>query len=108
MQLSDNDVQWINRTTDDIMTGKIRVKPEVGNCKSILELFDHMTTKNLKDDISERDRADYERHMKRMILKNMVTEEYVKMQPIFQSYVLKGNWEKVWNEFVVSQLYLQS
>ena len=107
MQLSDNDIQWIDRTTDALLAGKLKVKPEAGNSKSILAVFEHMTTTGLVEGISEKARADYERNMKRMILKNMVTEAYVKMLPVFHSYVLKGNWEKVWNEFVVTQLYLR-
>lgn len=106
MQLSDNDIHWINKTTDLLLSGKLKVKPEMGNKTSIISMFDHMTTKNLKEGISETARAGYEKNMKRKILHNMVEEAYVKMQPMFHSYVLKGNWEKVWNDFVVTQLYL--
>lgn len=105
MYLSENDMHWVDKTTDMLIRGELKIPmPSMG--KTVLSLFDHYKVFNLKEGITPEEIADYELMTKRMLVKHFVREAYEKMMPIFNAYILKERWEQTWYDFVITQLYI--
>lgn len=101
----DDGYHWcVDEVTRDIVDGKM-ILPELVAQYNIYDAL-----KNLKavlpEGTNEKDRADYERGMKIMIVRPVINRAWQKMMPVLASGILEQEWKTMWRKFVVTQIWL--
>ena len=102
--LTSTDNERIKATTIKLVDGLLKVPDNNFSSYNIISALKYLKPTFPNKEAQQKYIDDYERGMKIMIVEKIVKEAYRKFNPILACR--HDDWEKLWEEFILTQLYL--